>query len=66
MYALNLFDLADNDDYLADPRAADLHRSARTALARAGSYLVLAVPVLAGVIWYLALTTGEQVLGWQA
>jgi len=35
-------------------------------LARAGSYLVLAVPVLAGVIWYLALTTGERVLGWQA
>ncbi|MDQ4038310.1 MAG: hypothetical protein M3313_08175 [Actinomycetota bacterium] len=35
-------------------------------LARAGSYLVLAVPVVAAVIWYLSLTLGEQVLGWQA
>lgn len=35
-------------------------------LARAGSYLVLAVPVVAGAIWFLVLTLGEQVLGWQA
>lgn len=35
-------------------------------LARAGSYLVLAIPVVAAVIWYGALTLGEQVLGWQA
>lgn len=35
-------------------------------LARAGSYLVLAVPIVAGAIWYLVLTVGEQALGWQA
>lgn len=35
-------------------------------LARAGSYLVLAVPIVAAAIWYLSLTLGEQVLGWQA
>ncbi|MDQ3054118.1 MAG: hypothetical protein M3R66_09975 [Actinomycetota bacterium] len=35
-------------------------------LARAGSYLVLVVPLVAGAIWYLVLTVGEQALGWQA
>lgn len=35
-------------------------------LARAGSYLVLALPIVAGAIWYLTLTLGEQVLGWRA
>ncbi len=35
-------------------------------LARAGSYFVLAVPIVAGAIWYLVLTVGEQALGWQA
>ena len=35
-------------------------------LARAGSYLVLAVPIVASAIWYLSLTLGERVLGWQA
>ncbi len=35
-------------------------------LARAGSYRVLAVPVLAAAIWYLVLAVGEQALGWQA
>ncbi len=34
-------------------------------LGRRGSYLVLAVPIVAGVIWFLVLTFGEQVLGWQ-
>ena len=33
-------------------------------LARAGSYLVLAVPVVAGVLWFLVITLGEQLLGW--
>jgi len=35
-------------------------------LARAGSYFVLVVPLVAGAIWYLVLTVGEQALGWQA
>ncbi len=35
-------------------------------LARRGSYLVLLVPIVAGVIWYAGLTFGEQVLDWQA
>ncbi len=35
-------------------------------LGRTGSYFVLAVPVVAAAIWFLVLTVGEQVLGWQA
>lgn len=35
-------------------------------LARAASYLVLVIPVVAAVVWYGALILGEQVLGWQA
>lgn len=33
-------------------------------LARRRSYWVLAVPVVAAVTWFGALTFGEQVLGW--
>lgn len=34
-------------------------------LAGAGTYAVLAVPMLAGAVWFLVITLGEQILGWQ-
>ena len=33
-------------------------------LARRRSYWVLAIPVLAGVLWFVLLTLGERLLGW--